>query len=123
MRSDITLATEVLPTPLAATLRKKLPRCELVVEGAARRAPHDCLNAFEADFAFADRRDVEIRLANQQRTELGLAQCAEELSEAAARHVDVQRLFVMAQNLDVGLLARDHAEDALDGRPFAPAHV
>src|SRR5664279_5537782 len=103
-----------------ASLQRKLARRELVAEGAARRAPHDCLTAFEADVAFPDRRDVEIRLANQQRTEFGLAQCPKELSEAAARHVDVQRLLVMAQNFDLDLFARDLAEDALDGRPFAP---
>src|ERR1700721_365491 len=103
-----------------ASLQRKLARRELVAEGATRRAPHDCLSAFEADFAFADRRDVGIGLANQQRTEFGLAEFPKKLSEAAARHVDVQRLLVMAQNFDLDLFARDLAEDALDGRPFAP---
>src|ERR1700687_2525185 len=99
---------------------EKLPRCELVAEGTARRALHDGLSAVQADRAFADRRDVEIRLADQQRTELGLAERAEELGEAAARHVDVQRLLVVAQDFDLDLLARDLAEHAVDGRPFAP---
>lgn len=109
----------MLPTPSAATLQVKLTRCELVAESAARRALHDGLGPFEADLTFANRRDVEIRFANQQRAELGLAQCAEELGKAAARHVDVQRLLVMTQNLELDLPARDLAEHAVDRRPFA----
>jgi hypothetical protein len=62
--------------------------------------PHDRLSAVQADLAFAGRRDVEIRLAYQQRAEFGFAQCAEEFGEAAARHVEFQRLFVMTQNLE-----------------------
>ena len=38
-----------------------------------RRALHNCLGAIETDRTLTDRRDIEIRLANQQRTELGLA--------------------------------------------------
>src|ERR1700716_1335447 len=68
-QSDIPLVTAALPTPLAPILLTKLLRRELVPEGAARRAPHDSLGAFEVDLAFADRRDVEIGLAYQQRTE------------------------------------------------------
>src|SRR6266851_1609928 len=93
---------------------------ELVAEGTARRAAHDCLGAVQAHLAIAGRGDVEIGLADQQRTELGFAQGAKELGEAAARHVDFQRLLVMASNLELDLPRGDLAPGVLQGRPFAP---
>src|SRR5882724_10276585 len=97
-----------------------LARRELVAEGTGRRALHDGLGTLEANLASADRRDVEISLAYQQRAELGFAQRTEEFGEAAARDIDIERLFVLAQDLGFDLPSGDFAEDALDGRPFAP---
>jgi hypothetical protein len=105
------------PAPPAVALQWQLPRRESVAEGAARRTLHDGLGALEADFAIARRGDVEIGLAYQQRAEFGLAQFAEELGEAAARHVDVQRLLVVAQNLDFDIPPGDLTASTSRARP------
>src|SRR5690348_1641308 len=70
-------------------------RREFVAEGAARRALHDRPVAREADLAAARRGNVEIGLADKQCTELGLAERAKELGEAAPRDVEFQRLLVV----------------------------
>jgi hypothetical protein len=93
---------------------------ELVAEGAARRAPHDRLGAVEAHLAIAGRGDVDIGLADQQCAQVGFAQGAEELGEAAARHVDFQRFLVLTSNLELDLSRGDLVQGALQGRPFAP---
>src|SRR5690242_14722110 len=86
-------------------------RGEPVAESAARRTSHDRLGAIEAYGALVDGRDVEIGGADQQRAELGLAQRAEELGEPTARDVDVERLLVMAPDLEFDLAAGNLAED------------
>src|ERR1700733_13268248 len=96
------------------------PWREPVAEGTGRRAAHDRLGTLEAHLAFAHRGNVEIRLADQQRTEVGFAQRAEEVGEAAARHIDIQRFLVVSPGFDLDLPAGDLAEDALYGRPLAP---
>ncbi len=103
-----------------STHQGTLARRKPVAEGAARRALHDGLGALEAHLARACRDDVEVGGADQQRAQLGFAQLAEEFGEAAARHVDVEHVLVLAQNLDLDLPAGDLAPDTLDGGPLAP---
>ena len=58
------------------------------------------------DLAAADRGNVEIGLAYQQRAELGLAQRPEELGKPAAGHVEFHRLLVVAKRLELQIARR-----------------
>src|SRR5262245_25209169 len=95
-------------------------RRELVAERAARRALHDRLGAIEADLASAGRGDIDVGRAYQKRAKLGLAQRTEELGKATARHIELERLLVVAAHFDIDLRLGDLAERAVQGRPFAP---
>ena len=98
---------------------RRLSRREFVAERAACGALHQGLIAIKADLAAGRRSDIEIGGAHQQRAEFGFVQRAEELGETATRNVDMQRLAVAPQHLEVDLLLGDVIETALQDGPFA----
>lgn len=94
---------------------------EFVTERAAWCALHQGLFTIENDLIACCDGDVGIGGAHQKRTKLGFVQRAEELGEPATRHVDMQRLAVAPNYLEVDFLLGDVIEVALQDSPFAPS--
>jgi hypothetical protein len=73
----------------------------------------------KADFAAACRGNIEIGFAYQQRTELGLVECAKELCKPAMRYVEFQRLLIMAAHVDRNIALGNFSHGGVHRAPFA----